>query len=207
MTERRVLRDIAELRALRPDPSVRVADKEIDYIDGICARFLAVSPYCLLATRRGARSDISPRGDAPGFVRVLDPSTLAIADKPGNNRLDSFANIIEDPRLALLCLIPGHGDCLRIIGRGEVVVDTNLAADLPGKRPADLVLLIHVETAFLHCSRALVRSGLWRPETWPHRTGVPSLAEAMVAHGNLADDPAEMDAVFARNDAKVLGEE
>ena len=207
MTKRRILRDVAELHALRPAPSARVAHKEIDHIDAICARFLSASPYCVLATRNGDRTDVSPRGDASGFVRILDRNTLAIADKPGNNRLDSFANIIRDPRLALLCLIPGHGDCLRIIGRGEVVVDPDLAATMPGRRPADLILLITVQTAFLHCSRALVRSGLWKPDAWPDRGNVPSLAQAMVAHGGLPDDTATIDAIFAANDAVVLGEE
>lgn len=207
MTQRRVLTSVAELRSLRAAPSTRIADKEIDHIDAICSRFIASSPFCMLATRSETGCDVSPRGDTAGFVHVQDPKTLAIGDKPGNNRLDSFANIICNRDVALLFMIPGHGDCLRVMGQGEVVMDPDLAATLPGRRPVDLILLVHVHTAFLHCSRSIVRSGLWRPPDWPDRSGVPGLAEAMVAHGNLADAPEDIAEIFAKNDAWVLGEE
>ena len=205
---RRVIRDVAELRALRPDPSDRVRNKEIDRIDPICRRFLAAAPFAVLATR-GADGlpDVSPRGDRPGFLRVLDDRTLALPDRAGNNRMDTFANLIADPGCALMAMIPGHGDVLRIAGRGSVVVDPDLAAGFDGPRPPDIVLLIEVEQAFLHCARAVTRSGLWRPQGWPDRAGVPTLAEAMVAHGALDQSADEIAAIFAANDARILGAE
>jgi hypothetical protein len=205
---RRVIREVAELRALRPAPSDRVRNKEIDRLDPICRRFLAATSFAVLTTR-GADGlpDISPRGDRPGFLRVLDDRTLALPDRAGNNRLDSFANLISDPGCALLAMIPGHGEVLRIAGRGSVVVDPELAAGFDGPRPPDLVLLIEVEQAFLHCARAITRSGVWSPDRWPDRAGVPTLAEAMVAHGRLEQSAEEIAEIFAANDARILGAE
>lgn len=205
---RRVISTMAELRSLRPPPSDRVRNKEIDRLDEICRRFLSAAPFAVLATR-GADGlpDASPRGDRPGFMRVLDDRTLALPDLAGNNRLDSFANLIADPGCALMAMIPGHGDVLRIAGRGTVVVDPELAAGFGGPRSPDLVLLIKVEQAFLHCARAINRSDLWRPAGWPDCVGVPSLAEAMVAHGKLEQNTDDVAALFAANDARVLSAE
>lgn len=205
---RRVISDMTELRALRPAPSNRVRNKEIDRLDEICRRFLAAAPFAVLTTR-GADGlpDTSPRGDRPGFLRVLDDRTLALPDRAGNNRLDSFANLIGDPGCALMAMIPGHGDVLRIAGRGTIVVDPELATGFEGLRPPDIVLLIEVEQVFLHCARAVTRSGLWRPESWPDSAGVPTLAEAMVAHCELEQSAEEIAALFAANDARILGAE
>jgi PPOX class probable FMN-dependent enzyme len=140
--------------------------KEIDHVDANYAAWIGASPFCVLGTVGPTGLDCSPRGDAPGFVHVLDPKTLLIPDRRGNNRVDSLRNLIADPRMALLFLIPGQGETLRVNGRGRLNADPELCAELAveGKAPK-LVLVVHVEAVFFQCSRAVVRSGLWDPAT------------------------------------------
>jgi len=175
------------LREIITGGSGKAAHKEIDHIDSICRRFIDSSPFVLIATR-GADGflDISPKGDPAGFVAVLDEKTLAIPDRLGNNRLDSFENLMVHPEVGLMFMIPGHGDTLRMSGLGTVVRDTNLQERFSIRdRAPNLVLVVTVQEAFTHCPKAMIRSGLWKPERWPGRSNVPSLAEAMVAHGKL----------------------
>jgi hypothetical protein len=124
--------------------------------------------------------DISPKGDAPGFVKVLDKTTLAIPDRPGNQRFDTFRNLFESPRVGLIFLVPGKRETLRVSGRAEVVRDADLLETLAanGKTPA-LALAVHVEEAFFHCAKCMIRSHLWLPERWPSLEGLPTLAETM----------------------------
>jgi PPOX class probable FMN-dependent enzyme len=193
------------LRELTKAPGPRVSKKVIDHIDDICRRFIAACPFVLVASR-GADGllDVSPKGDLPGFVSVLDGKTLAIPDRPGNNRLDTFENLMVNPEVALFFIIPGNGDTLRVSGKGRVVRDsalqTKLAVD--GKAP-HLVLVVDVDEAFMHCPKCVIRSRLWRPEDWPDRSNVPTLAEAMVAHGALADSIPEMQAIIDSSNARL----
>jgi uncharacterized protein len=197
--------DRASLRALTGEPGPRPANKVIDRIDPICGRFIAASPFCVMATR-GADGllDLSPKGDPAGFVAVLDERTLVIPDRPGNRRHDSFENLLVDPSVALIFLIPGHGDMLRVAGRGRITTDPDLLARFPvdGRLPR-LAVVIHVEEAFLHCPKAVTRSRLWEPEGWPDRSDVPSLAEGIMAHARLreqgaTESVAELQAVIDR---------
>jgi len=120
--------------------------------------------------------DCSPKGDAPGFVRVLDEKTLAIPDRPGNNRLDGFRNILRDPRIGLLFLIPGVGETFRVNGRASISIDPDLMQSFAvnGKLPRS-VLIVHVETAYFHCSKAVVRAKLWNEESKIDRKVLPSI--------------------------------
>jgi PPOX class probable FMN-dependent enzyme len=157
--------DITELPGLeRLFDAVKDASilKEIDHVDDNYAAWIAASPFFVLATLGAGGLDCSPRGDAPGFVRLLDPKTLLIPDRRGNNRIDSLRNVQDDPRVALLFLIPGQGETLRVNGRCRLNTDPELCAQLAvqGKAPK-VVLVVSVETVFFQCSRALVRSGLW----------------------------------------------
>ena len=188
----REITEIAELRALYPPTSARAAAKVIDHIDAICRRYIAASPFLLIATRGAdGRLDVSPKGDPPGFVSVLGPRHLAIPDRPGNNRLDSFENVLGDPQVGLLFLIPGHRDTLRVAGRGKLVADEALLSRLAvAGRPARLALVVEVEEVFTHCPKCAMRSGIWDPARWPDLSQVPSLAEALIAHAGL-DTPAE----------------
>lgn len=148
---------------------------------------------------------LSPKGDPPGFILVLDDKTLAIPDRPGNNRLDTFQNLLVHPEIALFFLIPGNGDSLRISGKGCIARDLALELRLATNgKPPSAVLIVTVEEAFLHCAKAVTRSKIWQPEFWPDRSGVPTLAEAMVEHGKLCDTVHEMQAIIDKDAAERL---
>lgn len=196
-----ILTTIAQLRDIVGPVGEKVANKTIDHIDGICATFISMSPYLVMATRgQDGLLDQSPKGDPAGFVEVLDHKTIAIPDRLGNGRFDSYENLLADPSIALIFLIPGHTDTLRVAGEGRISRAPELLARYPvhGKEPR-FVLLVTVRQAFLHCSKSTVRAGLWRKETWPDSSCVPSLAQAMVAHGKLALGVAEMQEIIDRD--------
>jgi PPOX class probable FMN-dependent enzyme len=153
---------LAELESLFDGVKEVSILKEIDHVDANYAAWIAGSPFCVLGTVAAEGLDCSPRGDAPGFVRVLDERTLLIPDRRGNNRIDSLRNILADPRVALLFFIPGQGETLRVNGRCRLSADPELCAAFvtQGKVPK-LVLVVSVETVFFQCSRALVRGRLW----------------------------------------------
>jgi len=177
------------LRELNKLPSHRAGNKAIDHIDDICRRFIAACPFVMVASRGvDGRLDLSPKGDPPGFVAVLDERMLAIPDRLGNNRLDTFENLLIHPEVGLFFIIPGNGDTLRVSGRGQIVRDSTLQSRLAvnGKAP-NLILVVTVEEAFMHCPKCIVRAKLWKQEQWPDRTNVPTLAEAMVVHAALSD--------------------
>ncbi len=190
-----------QLRELVGEPSERVAKKTINHIDEICANFIAASPYVIVATKgKDGLLDLSPKGDPAGFVEVLDSHTLAIPDRLGNSRFDSYENLFIDSTVSLIFLIPGHNDTLRVAGEGKISRDPDLLARYPvnGKEPL-FVLLVNVKEAFFHCGKSIVRSGLWRSESWRAAAGVPSLAEAMVAHGKLSLPIVEMQEIIDRD--------
>jgi hypothetical protein len=194
------------LRELVKHASHLVNNKTIDHIDEICRSFIAACPFVLIASRGGdARLDISPKGDPAGFVAVLDRNTLAIPDRPGNNRLDTFENLLIHPEVGLFFIIPGHGDTLRVSGFGKIVRDTALQDRLAvnGKAP-NLVLVVTVEEAFLHCPKCVIRSRMWKPDQWPDRSQLPTLAEAMIAHGALSESMAEIDAIIEHSNTRRL---
>jgi len=194
------------LRELNKMASHRAGNKVIDHIDDICRRFIAACPFVMVASRgEDGRLDLSPKGDPAGFVSVLDEKTLAIPDRLGNNRLDTFENLLINREIGLFFIIPGNGDTLRVSGQGRIVRDSALQNRLAvnGKAP-NFVLVVAVEEAFMHCPKCMVRSRLWKPEEWPDRTDVPTLAEAMVAHAALAESVAEMQAIIDNDGAKRL---
>jgi uncharacterized protein len=193
------------LRELAGQPSERARRKVIDHIDEICRRFIAASPFVIVASRGAdGRLDVSPKGDPAGFVQVLDPQTLAIPDRPGNRRLDTFENVLADPQIALIFLIPGNGDTLRVSGRASLVRDRTLQARLAvnGKTP-ELILIVRVEQAFMHCPKCIVRSSLWTPDHWPDRAGVPALADAIMAHARPVESAAEVRAFIEAHNAHL----
>ena len=149
--------------------------------------------------------DLSPKGDPEGFVAILNEKTLAIPDRLGNNRLDTFENIMLNPEVGLLFIIPGHGDTLRVSGKGTIVRDTQLQNRfaMNGRIP-NLVLVIAVEEAFLHCPKCVIRSGLWKPDQWPERSNLPTLAEAMIAHGALSESVEQIETVIQISNTKLL---
>ncbi|MDQ1040371.1 PPOX class probable FMN-dependent enzyme [Streptomyces sp. V3I8] len=161
----------AELRALLGEPWPIVIDKVHDRLADQDRDIIARSPFCLLATSdsRG-NCDVSPRGDAPGFTHVVGPGTLALPDRPGNRRGDSFRNILDNPHAGLLYLVPGGGEVLRVNGRARILTDAPFfdAMTVKGQRPA-LALVLEIDEIYLHCPASLRRSGVWDPRSW--RTG------------------------------------
>ncbi|MFD5746189.1 MSMEG_1061 family FMN-dependent PPOX-type flavoprotein [Streptomyces sp. NPDC127033] len=165
----RALRSADELRELLGTPHPIVIDKVHRQLGPEDLDLLARSPFCLLSTSdaRG-NCDASPRGDVPGFVQALDSRTLALPDRPGNRRADSFHNVLENPHVGLVHLVPGSKDVLRVNGRARILTDAPFfdGMALKGQRPL-LALVVEIDEIFRHCPAALTRSGLWRPETWP----------------------------------------
>jgi hypothetical protein len=166
-----------------------VSNKAINHIDEICRRFIATSPFVMVASRGpDGRLDLSPKGDSAGFVAVLDEKTLAIPDRPGNNRLDTFENLLAHPEVGLFFIIPGHSDTLRVSGKGWIVRDSSLQSSFRVKgRSPNLVLVVSVEEAFMHCPKCMIRSSLWNPKRWPDEADVATFAEFRVAHGALTE--------------------
>lgn len=158
--------------------------KEITALDGHCRAFIEHSPLLMLATSDASgRCDISPKGGPPGFVQVLDDEHLAIPDAPGNRRIDSFRNLFENPHLALLFTVPGVTETLRVMGTAVLSRDEALRERVPLRgKPAEVVIGVTVESAFLHCGKAFVRSSAWKPEEWPDPSGVPRAAEILRDH-------------------------
>jgi PPOX class probable FMN-dependent enzyme len=166
-----------ELREVYGFPSERVIQKEQAVLDEHCRAFIARSPFLVMGTAGAdGRCDVSPKGDAPGFVHVLDDRHVVVPDRPGNNRLDGLRNIVENGHVGLIFFIPGREDTLRVNGRAMIVRDEALLERLAvaGKRPRTAIL-VEVEQCFMHCPRAFKRAGLWDPERWPDASAVPSM--------------------------------
>jgi uncharacterized protein len=164
----------AELRELLGEPMPRAVTKERVRLHEIDREWLAASPFCLVATADPAGNcDVSPKGDPPGFTLVLDDTTIAIPERPGNRRADGFRNILANPHVGLVYLIPGRGETLRINGRARLVREAPFFDQMvvKGHRPI-LALVVEIEQIFFHCAKAFMRSSLWRPETW-HPEALP----------------------------------
>ncbi len=181
-----------ELRAIMGEPNPRSLDKETTYLTDACIRFISKAPFMLLATSgRNGRCDVAPKGDPAGFVRVLDEKHLVIPDRPGNKRFDGLRNILENPHIGLIFLVPGRQETLRVNGRAWITRDEDLLDTMlvQGKRPW-FALGVEVEECFLHCAKALVRSHLWETESWPDLASVPTGAELLQACPKI-DQPVE----------------
>ena len=166
---------IEALEAIYPKPSGAPVVKEIDHINAGYRALIEAAPFVVVATSGPEGLDCSPKGDAPGFVRIIDEKTLAIPDRPGNNRTDGFHNLMRDPRIALLFLIPGIGETLRVNGRAVLSVDPELRESFAvNGKPARCVLIVTIESIYFHCSKAVVRSKLWDVSRQIDRKSLPS---------------------------------
>lgn len=157
----------------------RAVTKEHSRIEKHTRRFLALSPFLVIASSANdGLADASPRGEAPGFVQVLDDQTIAIPDRPGNNRLDTLENILANPEIGLIFFIPGVNETLRINGRAEIRDDADLLQrfEVQGKLPAT-VLVVHIQAIYLHCAKALMRSNLWHADMLPDQRPIPSMGQ------------------------------
>ncbi|MBU4529389.1 MAG: pyridoxamine 5'-phosphate oxidase family protein [Desulfomicrobium sp.] len=191
---------VAKLRAILPRWNGNASRKDHDRVNDVAASFIARSPYVIIssATHDGGH-DVSPKGDEPGFVTVQDDKTLIIPDL-GNHRLDTFENLLVDPRVGLLFLIPGHTETLRIAGTGQIARDEVLRAPfvMNGRLP-ELVLVVTVKQVFMHCSKSLVRSKLWSPKSWTHADDAPSLAQWVKSTVDTAETLEQVQGIHDRD--------
>jgi uncharacterized protein len=197
--------DEHELRALLGTVSPAARDKERTRLVDVDRDWLAASPFCLVATSdEHGRCDVSPKGDPPGFTLVLDDTTIAIPERPGNRRADGFHNILRNPHVGLVYLIPGRGDTLRINGRARLVRDAPFFDRLvvKGHRPA-FAMVVQIEEVFHHCAKAFLRSALWRPETWSPEA-VASRAQISHALERTATPVAELERYYGPSYAEGL---
>jgi uncharacterized protein len=174
----------AELRELIGQPHALALAKDIGTLDAHCREFIARSPFLLMATSSATgQCDVSPKGDGPGFVLVLDEHRLLIPDRPGNKRLDGMRNLLQNPHVGLIFLIPSMEETLRVNGRAFIVRDEDLLARcaVQGKVPR-LGIGVEVEEAFIHCAKAFKRSGLWEPQRWPGLDSLASPAQMLLDH-------------------------
>lgn len=175
----RTIREESELRDLLGEPTDIVRAKIADRLNDLTRQFVDRAPFVLLATSSpGGTCDVSPRGDPAGFVRVLDERTLLLPERPGNRLADSLRNILQNPHVGLLFVVPGVGDTLRVNGRAEIVADEELLAQcaVEGRVPR-LGLLVEIEEVFTHCSKAFLRAQLWDPARYVDRSELPSSGE------------------------------
>ncbi|PAQ10356.1 pyridoxamine 5'-phosphate oxidase [Mesorhizobium temperatum] len=195
---RNVVTSEEELRTVVGQPPERSVAKVIQIIDEYARRFIAHAPFVFVASA-GADGmvDVSPKGDPVGFVKVLDDRTLAIPDRLGNRRLDTLRNVLINPNIGLIFVIPGVTYTLRVSGRAIIVRDLELRETLAvNQKLPDHVLVVDVLHVLSHCPKCMVRSGLWQPDAWPDTSGLPSFAEMLVAHGKLAQTVEEMQAII-----------
>jgi PPOX class probable FMN-dependent enzyme len=182
MSEAHEITSIAQLEAIYGQPSGAAVWKEVDHITREYRAFIEAAPFFVLATNGPEGVDCSPRGDAPGFVRVVDEKTLMIPDRRGNNRIDSLRNIVRDPRVSLLFLIPGVGETFRVIGRARITTDPALCESFifADKTPRS-VIIVKAENVYFQCSKAIVRSKLWDPASLVDRKSLPSNGTILAA--------------------------
>ena len=188
---------LEELRNCYPQPLERSLRKSLPALDEHMRRFISLSPFLCLGTSSGAGADVTPRGDSPGFVQVLDPQTLLIPDWPGNNRLDSLTNVVSNPNVGLLFFIPGVNETLRVNGIAELTTDPALLErwSVEGKRPRSAVR-VTVREAYLHCAKALIRSKLWAADYRIERTDLPTYAQMLKDQGVTGQSVEELQAAI-----------
>ena len=182
MSDMHTVTSVAQLEAIYGQASGAAVVKEIDHVSAEYRAFIEAAPFFVLASNGPEGVDCSPRGDEPGFVRVADEKTLLIPDRRGNNRVDSLRNIVRDPRVSLLFLVPGVGETFRVIGRASISTDPALCETFvfAGKTPR-AVIVVKVESVYFQCSKAIIRSKLWDPTRHVERKNLPSNGTILAA--------------------------
>jgi PPOX class probable FMN-dependent enzyme len=195
-----------ELRAHYKAASDRALRKEMRSLDRHAKGFLKRSPFVLIGSSdRDGNGDVTPKGDRPGFAAVLDDTTIAIPDRPGNNRLDTLENIIVNPSVGLLFLIPGMEETLRINGTARITADEGLRERLmaEGKLPATVVI-VSIHAVYMHCAKAFMRSQLWAPSTWPDRASLPTLGQILKDQIGTSESADATDRSLAESYAQTM---
>jgi uncharacterized protein len=203
-TFERIITTEKELREIMGYPSEIVTRKTINYIDEHCKNFIEQSPFITIATSDlSGNFDVSPKGDPAGFVKILNDKVLAIPDRPGNRKADTLSNIIQNPNIGLIFLIPGIKETLRVNGEAKIVTDEKVLELLScqGKLPS-FAIIVNVKEAFMHCAKCIIRSNLWMKIDDTQERSVPSLAKTLVDHGKLDITYQELDDMI-KNDEKT----
>ncbi|MEU7869309.1 pyridoxamine 5'-phosphate oxidase family protein [Dactylosporangium sp. NPDC049140] len=191
---------VTELEELLGSPMPRAVTKERDRLCQTDRDWLALSPFVLVGTAdAGGNCDVSPKGDPPGFTHVLDDRTIVVPERPGNRRADGFHNILANPHVGLLFLVPGRRETLRINGRARLLTDAPWFEDLvvEGHRPI-LALVVDIDTIFFHCQKAFMRSALWKPETWTPEL-LPTHAKLVKSVQDMPESVEELEAYYAES--------
>ncbi|WFG42760.1 MSMEG_1061 family FMN-dependent PPOX-type flavoprotein [Pseudonocardia alni] len=192
--------DEARLREIIGEVPAFIRDKARDRVDPVTAEFLAAAPFFLLATTGPDGVDVSPRGDPAGCLLVLDEHTIAFADRKGNRRLDSMRNILHDPRVGMIVVVPGSNDTVRINGRARIVYRPDFADRLTvkGSTP-EVAIVVEIDELFLHCAKAFLRSALWDTATWPGTGAVPSAGKLVKGQYRVPGPVRAIDAALRRD--------
>ncbi len=202
--------NLTQLRTLYAAPGERALRKQIARIDSHAAHFIGLSPFCVVATGgvQGGLLDASPRGGAPGFVKVADAHTLLLPDSGGNNRLDALQNLLADPRLSLLFMVPNVEETLRVNGRARLRDEPAFCDRFAQERQRPkLVIEIAVHEVYLHCAKAFMRSALWKPESWPAREALPSMNQMIHDQTGAGPVTESAEAMRARYEAQLIEEQ
>jgi PPOX class probable FMN-dependent enzyme len=202
---RREVTTIEELRAIVGEPNAYVANKVRDRLSEIQIDWLSHSPLGFVATTDAdGRVDVSPKGDPAGFVHIIDDRTIAIPERPGNKRVDGYLNVLQQPRVGTLFVIPGRGDTLRINGTARILSDAGYfdTMAIEDKRPI-LALEIAIEEVFFHCAKAFLRSDAWKPDTWDP-SAVPSVAQIAKALTRPESSQEELDKYYSEENMRKI---
>ncbi|WP_157014503.1 pyridoxamine 5'-phosphate oxidase family protein [Mesorhizobium xinjiangense] len=195
-----------ELRRIYKAPGERAVQKELRAIDPHSRNFIARSPFVLIGSQDAeGNADVTPKGDKPGFVAVLDDHTIAIPDRPGNNRLDTLENILVNPAVGLIFFVPGMNETLRINGEARITADDTMRERfaVDEKQPLS-VIVVRVRAVYMHCAKSFLRSQLWNPESWPPRSAMPTLGEILKDQIELAGTAADTDRALEEAYRKTL---
>ena len=193
---------VREVESILGEQFENQVEKVIDHIDEHCRAWIERSPFVVLSSASASGAmDVSPKGDPAGFVRVLDPKTLAVPDRPGNHRADTYRNVLDNPHVGLMFVVPKRREVVRVSGTATVVKDVALLESMAvgGKVPS-LALLVHVREAMFHCGKSMMRSHMWEPELWGPIEGLPTYGRALVDHGALQTSVADMEWMTAANE-------
>ena len=204
-TPKQVISSTEEIRSILGEVYYSQDTKCIDHIDAHCRAWIERAPLVVVASMSGSEQlDVAPKGDPAGSFKVLDEQTLAIPDRPGNNRADTLINIIENPRIGLMFIIPNRREVVRVSGSAQITTDPDLVDSMTvnGKSPK-LVILVHVEEAMFHCGKALIRAKMWEPGKWQSVQGLPTYAQALIDHGKLTIATEDLQKGIDSND-KIL---
>lgn len=194
-----LIRSSEELRALVGEPRLAQQTKAVTRFDDHCRRWIAASPFIVIGSSDvSGRMDLSPKGDPPGFVKILDDTTLAIPDRPGNKRFDTFNNVLANPNVAVIFVVPGRVETLRVEGKASIRTDPDLLQALSHEgRPPSLALVVELTEVMFHCGKSMIRSKLWDSSAWPAIDGLASYAECLADMATLDETVESMESRFA----------